>query len=204
MAAHVCSLLRWGSRPMELERESSLAYRIDLNHAPPAELVQLPGIGATLAERIADYRGRRGGFRSVDELVEVGGIGPATLERLRPWVWVDAARSGDDPQTPSGAARPSRPSGLDTPAVPAREFGAKKIAALTGPIDINRATVEELQRLPGIGPKLSQRIVDERGKGLFKAPEDLKRVSGIGPKTLERVRPYVIVGSDLPKGGTAD
>jgi competence protein ComEA len=63
-------------------------------------------------------------------------------------------------------------------------------------MDINEASLQELQRLPGIGPKLAQRIVDERQKAPFKSVEDLRRVSGIGAKTLERLRPHVTVKSD--------
>lgn len=72
----------------------------------------------------------------------------------------------------------------------------KKEMALEGPIDINRATAADLQRLPGIGPKLSQRIVDERQKGPFKSVAELRRVPGIGPKILEKLRPHVTVGGD--------
>jgi competence protein ComEA len=73
--------------------------------------------------------------------------------------------------------------------------GPQKITDPADAIDINRATLEELQRLPGIGPKLSQRIIDERAKGHFQSVEDLRRVSGIGPRTVERLRPYIIIES---------
>jgi competence protein ComEA len=66
---------------------------------------------------------------------------------------------------------------------------------LTSPIDINHADQAELQKLPGIGPKLSQRILDERAKGPFKSIDELRRVPGIGPKTLEKVRPFVCLAS---------
>jgi competence protein ComEA len=61
---------------------------------------------------------------------------------------------------------------------------------------LNQATAEELQRLPGIGPKLSAAIVAARTQKPFTSVEDLRRVKGIGPKTLEKVRPYVTVGSE--------
>jgi competence protein ComEA len=72
---------------------------------------------------------------------------------------------------------------------------SKKELALKGVvIDVNRAPLAELQRLPGIGPKMSQRIVDERGKRPFATVAELRRVPGIGPKTLEKLRPYVTTG----------
>lgn len=62
------------------------------------------------------------------------------------------------------------------------------------PMDINSASTEDLQRLPGIGPILAQRIVAERTEnGPFCSLEELRRVRGIGPRTLEKLRPYVTV-----------
>jgi competence protein ComEA len=61
------------------------------------------------------------------------------------------------------------------------------------PIDLNRAGPGELRQLPGVGPKLAQRIADERDKRPFESIEDLRRVSGIGPKTLEKIRPFVVI-----------
>jgi competence protein ComEA len=59
---------------------------VDLNRATAQELEALPGIGAARAQAIVAERKRRGGFKSVDELVEVKGIGPANLEKLRPFL----------------------------------------------------------------------------------------------------------------------
>jgi len=65
---------------------------------------------------------------------------------------------------------------------------------LTGPLSLNTATREELERLPGIGPKLAERIVQDRAlRGPYTRVEDLLRVKGIGPKLLERIRTYVRV-----------
>jgi comEA protein len=187
---------RGWTRPAEL-RYRAVEYRIDLNEAPHAELLQLPGVGEHLARRIETQRP----FRRVDDLLQVQGIGPVTLERLRPWVQVRPAETGgEEPEGPVNRSARSRSkansaTGKEPAAVTIK---GGKAANLTEPIDINRATAEELQRLPGVGPRISQRIVDEREKGRFKSVEDLRRVSGIGPKILERLRPYVTV--DSPTG----
>ena len=65
------------------------------------------------------------------------------------------------------------------------------IEALNAPIDVNRASTEELERLPRIGPALAARIVAHRP---FSSVEDLGRVPGIGPRTLEGLRPHAVAG----------
>lgn len=56
---------------------------ISLSSATPAQLEELDGIGPALAQRIVDWRTQHGGFGSVEELLEVPGIGPARLEAMR-------------------------------------------------------------------------------------------------------------------------
>lgn len=61
-------------------------------------------------------------------------------------------------------------------------------------ININNATVEQLDALPDVGMTTAERIVQYRQKnGPFKKPEDLMKVSGIGPKTYERLASYIEV-----------
>ena len=77
-----------GSRPDEpdglLEGEV-----IHLNTASQQDLERLPGIGSTKAQAIVDYRQEHGPFRSVDDLLQVSGIGLGTLEELRAYVTVE-------------------------------------------------------------------------------------------------------------------
>jgi competence protein ComEA len=61
---------------------------LDLNRAVAADLERLPGVGPALAGRILKERARLGSFASVEDLLRVRGIGPATLEKLRPLVRV--------------------------------------------------------------------------------------------------------------------
>lgn len=61
-------------------------------------------------------------------------------------------------------------------------------------LDLNRATEQEIEALPGIGPVLAGRIVDYRqSRGAFRTIEQLRHVKGIGKKTFERIRTRVHV-----------
>jgi competence protein ComEA len=199
LAVHACRGLRWASRPTERERGAFVPYQIDLNRADRAQLLQVPGVGDSLAGRIEAYRRQHGPFESVNDLRHVNGIGPTTLERLRPWLHVpegDIALPAESfgMMSPLLSNPASRSGGTD--AEPhGRKPGGKKNAMLTGPINVNRATETELQRLPGIGPRRAQLIIGERVKRPFASIEELRRVPGIGPKTLEKLRPYITVGN---------
>jgi len=74
------------SREPSARRSTSSAPRepVAINTATEAELERLPGIGPSLAAKIVADRAAKGPFRSVDDLDRVSGIGPATVERLRP------------------------------------------------------------------------------------------------------------------------
>lgn len=65
-----------------------------------------------------------------------------------------------------------------------------------GQININTATVQELEALPGVGEVLAQRIVAYRtAHGPFRSAEELLQVEGIGEKKLSSMRPYIITES---------
>jgi competence ComEA-like helix-hairpin-helix protein len=72
--------------------------RLDPNRASRAELALLPGLGPERAGALVLHRVRHGRFRSIDDLMRVDGFGPATVERLRPYLVLSA-----DPRR--GAAR---------------------------------------------------------------------------------------------------
>jgi competence protein ComEA len=77
---------------------------------------------------------------------------------------------------------------------PTAANGAAGPAASGAPVDLNTATLDQLDALPGIGPVLAQRILDWRAEhGRFSTVEELAEVSGIGDSVLEQVRPLVRV-----------
>jgi competence protein ComEA len=61
-------------------------FRVDVNEAPWPELAEVPGIGETLARRIVDSRLHAGRYADLEDLMRVQGIGPRTLERMRPFL----------------------------------------------------------------------------------------------------------------------
>jgi competence protein ComEA len=64
-----------------------------------------------------------------------------------------------------------------------------------GRVNINTATVEELDALPGIGPSTAQSILDYRlQNGLFQSILDLQNVPGIGPATYDRIKDFITIG----------
>ncbi len=64
-------------------------------------------------------------------------------------------------------------------------------------VDLNRAGIEELVKLPGVGEIVAQRIVDYREEnGAFQATEELMNVRGIGEKTYLKLEPYLTVSEE--------
>ena len=76
-----------GSRSRELRDPSEGA--ININTASQTQLERLPRVGPSTAKKIIEYRREHGGFRTVDELLEIRGIGPKTMEQLRPFVTLE-------------------------------------------------------------------------------------------------------------------
>jgi competence ComEA-like helix-hairpin-helix protein len=79
--------------------------------------------------------------------------------------------------------------------------GPRKKPPPSHPIDLNRASATELERVPGVGPATAKAIIEFRQKsGPFRSVDDLLSVRGIGPKKLARMRPYLTVGpGEKPK-----
>lgn len=71
------------SRP---DTEQTVRRKISINTAQPQQLAMLPGIGETLARRIAYYRHQNGPFRRIEDLTAVDGIGDDTLQKIRPYI----------------------------------------------------------------------------------------------------------------------
>ncbi len=158
--------------------------RIDPNTAVEEDLDRLPGVGPALAGRIVQMRLDRGPFTQASDLLSVPGVGPATLARIMPYLELPT-------RAEVGAATRLLP-GEST-----RTPGRDTDSALrnSGRLDLNRATREELERLPGVGPVMAERILTLRATlGKFRRLEELQSVRGIGSATIERLSPLLVIG----------
>jgi competence protein ComEA len=173
---------------------------VDLNTADLAALETLPGIGPALAKSIIAGRP----YKSVDELERVKGLGAAKIATLKEHVVV----SSSAPTTPAEppAAAEATPAKAATPkatkpkseAVPkaAMTKGTAKSKPTTKPlapgekININTASKEELDRLPGIGPVYAQAIIDARP---FKMIEDIMKVKGIKEVEFGKIKDMITI-----------
>ena len=148
--------------------------RIDINKATAEELGRLPGIGPSRVSAILENRRKFGRFKSCDDLQRIYGIGPNMVRNLKKYCTVSA---------PS-----KKPVGLKS----SQQTAAKKPTR----IDINKATAEELGRLPGIGPSRVSAILENRRKfGRFKSCDDLQRIYGIGPTTVRNLKKVCTVSA---------
>ncbi|MFO7261724.1 MAG: ComEA family DNA-binding protein [bacterium] len=163
---------------------------LDPNTAPAEELQRLPRVSRALAERIVAERQRGGPFTGPSDLTRVPGIGPRTAERLAPFLdFASAAPTTGPPGAGAGHTARVATTAQRQPA-PLADPGSTDPA----PLDLNRASAAELERLPGIGPVLAARIVAYRDSiGRFRSVDELDRVRGIGPALLERIRPHLSI-----------
>jgi len=150
--------------------KAAVQFPIELNSAGLQELKAIKGIGEAKANWIIAFRDEKGPYRSVDDLLQVKGIGPKTLESIREFLYVDGSFLSE--YLAADQTEKSSKSG--------------------GKIDINRAGLEELIALPGIGEVKGKQIITYREThGKFNKTEELINVSGIGEKTLQAILPFI-------------
>ena len=178
--------------------------------APPAEPTDLPsGPGEVIDPRVTSdlvlvhVVGQvqapgvvevPAGSRVIDAIAVAGGLTPAADTAA-----VNLAREvvdGEQVYVPApGEVAPSPPGASTGTGTGTTTGGGSGTAGAPGLVDVNAASLEELDTLPGIGPALAERIVQWRtDNGAFASVDELADVSGIGPSVLGKIRDLVTVG----------
>ena len=157
--------------------------------------------GAVLTPGVATLPG---GSRVGDAVAAVGGAtDEAELERinlaraLQDGEHVHVPRDGEEPPIPvdPGDGGGGTGNGSDAGAGDGGDGGGDGQVREDTPIDLNAASAQELEALPGVGPARAEAIVEHREQhGPFAVPGDLRDVSGIGEVTFQRLAPLVSVG----------
>lgn len=145
---------------------------ININIADIETLAELPGIGPAKAQAIYEYKTEQGTLFSLIELTNIKGIGKKTLAKLLPYLEM----IGDSAEVYAFVAE-------DTPSSNAASSDITEI------ININSATIEQLQNLSGVGEKKAQAIIDYRNEqGSFETIEEIKNVKGIGQGIFDKIK----------------
>lgn len=151
--------------PTKIDLSKDHQIKYDLMKVTHKELQTIPGIGPKTASNILDHRNTND-FRNKKELMNVKGIGKKTYEKIEAYFYDFGANTKDT-----------------------------KKSSRKNKININKATLEELQEIKGIGPAKAERIIEYRTKiSGFNSLNELLEVKGIGPKTLERIKKTISLG----------
>jgi len=181
----------WTPQVLSGDEQQTLkeVLKLDINHATAQELIDahLPGVGEGTAKNIIKTRDALGCFRTIEDIQSVKGFGGASkFDAVKDLVRIDITNctfrepgeSGDDPAPAKKSSKPRGPGASST----------------DGPININRASVKELDALPSIGKTTAERIVEYRTEhGDFATIEEIMQVKGIRQGTFDKIKDLITV-----------
>lgn len=183
-----------GNSP-ETSTASAVSFPLDINAATAEELIQIKGIGSATAEKIIAYRNEHGCFYSLDELVNIDGIGSKKLSEIKDYIYIDPEIASELPEETASAEQFSPETCVDPPESSETEVVTVEKAESESifPIELNTASAEELMEISGVGETIAEAIVEYAQSVGFNSKSDLMNVPGIGEKRFECITPYVYV-----------
>ncbi|XP_055691974.1 endonuclease/exonuclease/phosphatase family domain-containing protein 1-like [Lutzomyia longipalpis] len=161
---------------------------LNINTATVEQLMTLPGVNRRIAQCIVDHRAAIGGqFQRIDDLALVPGMGAVKLEQIRPEICVKRRPGGSLQGSSLSSRTPSMESLLSEPSLTFRP----------GLLNVNTATVFQLQQVSGLNQELAANVVEYRKrKGPFKSLDDMARVKGLSPARLGAIRALLSLSDD--------
>lgn len=159
---------------------------MNLNTATAEELQVLPGIGEVLAQRIVAYREQIGGFRNLEQLLEVNGIGTVKYAEIVPMLYLPE-ETPDEEESLQPEEVPEESSAADMPEEAATD-AAEPTEPVSFPIDL------ELMRIPEMTETLADAILTLRQEiRYFSSPYELLYAEGMTDQRFEKLRDFVTV-----------
>jgi competence protein ComEA len=192
---------------LTVQGQSKSKTLVDVNSADVKTLETLPGIGSTLADRIVAGRP----YHSVDDLAKVKGLSKSKINGIQDKITFGTGTTTTKKSTTKSSKKTTTPetSATDTGSTKTRSSTASepsrsKAVSPTGSssgklppgqtVNINTATAEQLDALPGIGPSKAQAIIDYRNEhGRFNSIEDIQNVKGIKEGEFSKIKDSIRV-----------
>ncbi|CAG9771272.1 unnamed protein product [Ceutorhynchus assimilis] len=154
---------------------------LNINTATEEDLMTLPGINREVAKNIVEHRKAIGRYRKVEDVALVPGIGAQKLQQIKPEICVNLRRNFNKSVSSRAPSYDSLKSG-----------DSKTTSRSTRLINVNKASVFELQTVPGITQEVAAAIVIQRlKKGQFKKINDLLKVKHLNRVSLENIARYL-------------
>ena len=202
------ALAQTTNKSTQTKSSTAKSSRVNVNSADVKTLETLPGVSSSLANKIVAGRP----YKSLDDLKKVKGMSQSKIDGLKNHVTfgsttASSKKSGSKEKTATASTEPTTTStktarnSTEESSTPLAATGSSsgtsassKKAGPGKPININSASAEELEALPGIGPTKAQAIVDYRQQhGNFGSIEDIEKVKGIKQGEFSKIKDMIKV-----------
>lgn len=158
-------------------------FGFDPNKLDEAGFIQM-GLSNAVIQNIMRYRSKGGRFKEANDFRNINGLQKSEADILVPYINIESSKQETQVEK----------------AVPVNEDPVEVAKPVFKKLDINTATAEELEALPGIGDVLSKRIVKFRNAvNGFKSLEDIKKTYGLSDSVYQVILPYLTISDIAPE-----